>query len=76
MSITYAKVNGADLEELVEEIEEVVEGNDPVKICMSCMIIAIMQQAPEITPQRLSDVIKSLSEYLSALLSEDQGSIN
>lgn len=78
MPINYVQANGKDVAALVDRIEDTIEGEPNIYVCIACFIVAALSQNPNITPERLQDVVKGLSEYMSASLFDESnmGAVN
>ena len=75
--ITYAKINGGDIQRLVDKIEDTVEGEHRLHVSLACLIVAIMAQKPDIDSEELQETVKVASEYLAAsLFADTNGSVN
>jgi hypothetical protein len=68
MALSYVAASGKDVADMVAEIEEVVQGKSNVLVSISCLVVATLAQNPDVAPDKLQEVVKSLSEQLSATL--------
>lgn len=70
--ITYQTPSGKVVADLVEKIEDVLEGEPTVNVYAACLVLAILSQKPDVTTTRLQETVKLTSEALMAtLLAED-----
>lgn len=73
MAINYIQASGKDIAELVDRIEEVVEGAPNIHVSIACIVVAALAQNPEIAPEKLQECVKGVSEYLAAFLFDESG---
>ena len=78
MSINYVQASGKDIADLVDRIEDVVEGHSNVHVSIASLVVAILAQNPEVSPEKLQECVKGVSEYLAACLFDESriGSVN
>jgi hypothetical protein len=78
MPANYVTVSGKDISDLVDQIEDVVDGHPSMNVAISCFVVAILSQNPEVDPETLQTCVKGLSEYVSASLFNESasGSVN
>jgi hypothetical protein len=78
MPINYVSASGKDIADLVDKIEDVVEGTSNLHVSIACIVVAALAQNPEIPPDRLQDVVKGVSEYMAASLFDESeiGAVN
>ena len=65
MRLNYVQTSGQDVANIVDSIEDVVEGIPNILVTTACLVVAVLAQNPEISPERLQDVVKGLSEYIA-----------
>lgn len=65
MNEGYVKVNSDELQELVDRIEDAVDGEQPVHISIACLIVAIYAQKPDVAPDKLKEIVKGMSEWMA-----------
>jgi hypothetical protein len=65
MPITYTKVTGPEIAEIVDDIEQAVNGYKSMHVTIGCLIVAILAQRPDMDPIELQGVVKSASEWLA-----------
>ena len=68
MPISYIKASGADIQEIVSDIEEVIGDRPNSHVAIASIIVAIFAQKPDIAPEELQRVVLELSEWLMARL--------
>lgn len=77
MSLTYIKATGEQIEEIVDQIEDVIEGYPTSHVSIACLVVAILAQKPDLDPDKLQHVIKSVSEVIAAQIFEpEEGEVN
>lgn len=76
MAISYTRTSGKDIAELVDAIENVVNGHPSSHVAVSCMIVAILSQKQDITKEVLQEAVKGVSDWLSMYLTETSPTIN
>ena len=78
MPISYVQASGKDIADLVDRIEDVVEGVPNIHLSIACIVVAALAQNPQINPDRLQECVKGVSEYLAACLFDEStmGAVN
>lgn len=78
MPINYVQASGKDIAELVDRIEDVIEGQPNIHVSIACIVVATLAQNPEIAPEKLQEVVKSISELMAASLFDESviGAVN
>ena len=65
-AITYTRVTGKRIEEVISDIEPSLRGKDSNEILMACLSIAVMLQGSEaLTLTQLVDGVKGASEWIA-----------
>lgn len=72
MSVSYVKAAPAEISRIVNRIEDVIDGEQNVNVSIACVVVAIMAQKPDIDPEILPQIVKDVSEYLTAYLVQDE----
>jgi hypothetical protein len=68
MSISYVQASGKDIADLVDKIEDVVDGYTSVHVSIAAIVVSILAQKPDVAPDKLQEAVKGVSEYLAASL--------
>ncbi len=68
MRLSYLKIRGIDVSELVDRIENAVDGEPNSHVSIACLAVAIVAQKPDIPVEELVELIRGTSEYLAAHL--------
>jgi hypothetical protein len=74
--INYIAASGKDIADIVNRIENVVEGEANVHVSVSCIIVACLAQNPSISPEQLQNCVKGVSEYMAANLFDTPEAVN
>ena len=68
MPINYVVASGKDIADLVDRIEDVVAGYPNVAVAAACIVVAALSQNPDVSPDTLQNIVKSVSELMTATL--------
>lgn len=74
MPINYVQASGADVAEVVNVIEDAVEGYANLHVSVACLVVAILAQNPDVEANKLQKMVKGLSEYMAANLFDESAS--
>jgi hypothetical protein len=78
MPVNYVQASGKDIAELVDRIETAVEGTPDIHVSIACIVVAALAQNPDVSPAKLQECVKSVSEYMAASLFDESpaGAVN
>lgn len=68
MAVNYVQASGRDIADLVEKIEDAVEGSPNIAVAAACIVVAALSQNPDIAPARLQYIVKAVSELMATTL--------
>jgi hypothetical protein len=60
--------SGKEISDIVDRIEEAVEGLPANSVAIACMIVAIFSQNSDAAPDVVRDCVQSMSEVMAAAL--------
>ena len=72
--IQYSTTTGTKVIELMLLLSKMFQNEDPNAVHVACLAFATMMVNPEIDPDKLREIVKGLSEYISMAM--NTGTVN
>jgi hypothetical protein len=78
MSLSFLRASGKEVANLIENIKEVIEGEPVVNVHVACLVLALIAQKPDMTPEELQSVVKECSAWIVTRLYDSSvtGAVN